>query len=267
MAVKKKKAVKKKSTGKQMITMEQLEAQMAVEAESDAGRVGTGSSGSTISISGGSFTFKEADLGEELDVVIVDFININEWYDRPYDPDGELTAAACCAVNRDDSDYMVPFDDSPVKQADECCECEYNEWGSAANGKGKMCGNKRKLLVVHPDELENDVDSIEVAYLRVSPTSIKNFDKYIKGVSKVSKRPSYGVITQMTFDEDFDYPVLEFKPTEVLKTVAQITKVQELRKMYMEDLAEAPDFSQYEEPVKKTKKKRATKKKSKLGRK
>ena len=63
MAARKKKA--KKETGKQLITMEQLEKQMAEEADSEAGRLGSSGSGNKISIKDGSFTYMEGDLGEE----------------------------------------------------------------------------------------------------------------------------------------------------------------------------------------------------------
>jgi len=266
-----KKKAAKKSGKKSLMTMEQIEAAMAAEAELDAARLGTGGgTSSMISIKGGSFTYKEADLGTELDCIIVDFVNINEWYDRPYSADNDsYVPPACCAISRDDPDEMSPFRESPILMEDNCCDCDYNDFGSADNGKSKRCGNKRLLMIMVPDELGTSPDEVEIALLKVPSASIKAFDKFVKGLSKVLHRPSYGVIAQISFDDSEDYPKLEFKLKEKIGSAKNLFSVQEVRKLRGLELEEMPDFSQYEAPVAKAKKGRKKKvgRGGKLGRK
>lgn len=252
-----KKAVrKKKVASKQLVTMADLELQMAEEAELDTGRLGGGSDANKVSISGGSFTYQEADLGESLDIVILDFATTNAWYDRGYSKD-ENSVPACMAISYESPKGMSPLEDSPVVQSESCDECEMFEWGSGQNGS-KACKDKRRLMMVSLEDLESE--SPEITFLDVPPTSVKKFTKYVKGLAKVAKKPIYGVVTQMEFDEEVDWPALVFSPGDVINDVASILKIRELRETYREDLMEAPDFSTYEAPAKQ--KTRAGKKKA-----
>lgn len=261
-----KKAVSKKSSqSKALTTMEEYEKQMADDASADSARVSGGGEGQFISTSNGTFTYKDSDLGDSIEVVIVNFASENIYYDAPWDPD-DPNSPACAATGYDDNDYLAPFDESPDKQCDTCEECELNVWGSADVGKGKKCKNRKRLALVHVDDIGNE--DAEIAKLGIAPTSLGNFNKFIKGLDKTLKKPAYGVVTNIFFDPDDD-KVLKFKPVEPISDPAAIAFIMEQRKAVEDSLVEPPDFSNYHEPVKqqrrsskKTSKKKTSKKKT-----
>src|SRR4051812_28018365 len=59
-----------------------------------------------------------------LHLVILDFICLNQFFDRPY-KEGEITPAACLAIS-DNPRTMKPDAVSPAKQADDCNSCPNN---------------------------------------------------------------------------------------------------------------------------------------------
>ena len=244
----KSKDVATKSSSKELATMEQFEQQMAADAAADEARLGKSGESNFISIKNKEFTFRGSDLGEEMEVVIVNFASANMYYDSGYDPD-DPNAPACCAIGLDENDMLVPFDASPVPQADNCEDCELNEWGSADVGKGKKCNN-RKILAVIPADFASS-EEVETAFVSISPLSMSNFNKYVKGLSKTIKRPSYGVITLMYFDEESSNEVLKFKAVGPIETPAEMQTIMEQRAMCEAELLAEPDFSNYHEVEKK----------------
>ena len=237
---------KKRAAGKSMISMADFEKQMAAQAVEDSARVGSGADGAFLSIKGGAFTYQEADLGADFEVIILDFVNEKAYYDGAYDPDNP-SAPACWAITSDDPSEMVPHSDSPVPQCDTCSECWANEFGSADTGRGKACKDNRKLLLAAADDFDEDTPNKELAYLRVPPTSLKNFDKFIKGLGKLSKRPCYGVTTAMHIEDD-EYPILSFTPETVINDVAIMQEVMELREVNSDSLMESYDPANYVPP-------------------
>lgn len=219
MAVKKKAAkavegkklpAKASAKGKALARPEDLEARFAAEAAQEAERLPT-SGGSKLSIRGGEFTYKGASLGESLEVIILGFRYENAWYGGlPYDQENP-SIPACFAIAADRID-LKPCKNAPEPQTEEDCSvCEYGQWGSAETGRGKACKDQRRVALMHVSDLEaEDPSDIEIVILNVPPTSVKNFDKYAKGINKLVKRPLYGVVTKLAFDDDSDYEVLTF---------------------------------------------------------
>lgn len=256
----KKKAPAKKSASKAMVSMADFEKQMAAQANTDSARVGSGADGSFLSIKGGSFTFQEADLGTEFEVVILDFVNEKAYYDGPYDSDNP-SSPACWAITHDDPSEMVPHPDSPAPQCESCAECWANEFGSADTGRGKACKDQRKLLMAAADDFAEETPDKEIAFMRVPPTSLKAFDKFIKGLGKLSKRPCYGVTTDMSVTMDDDYPKLHFVPNQVIGDVAFMQEIMDMREQHCDSLMETYDPANYEEPKAKGPRKKAGAKK------
>ena len=266
--VAKKKAVRSKSTAlatrntTALATMEDFEKQMAAQAEADSARVGAGSDGAYMSIKGGTFTYQDADLGSELSIIILGFVNEKAYYDHPYDSD-QPTAPACFAIGEGSPDDLTPFNGVAKLQCETtCADCWANEWASADTGRGKACKDSRKIMFISIDDTEADIENIEVVKLRIPPASLKFFDKFIKGIGKVSKRPCYGVFTDMTVDLDEDYPSVHFKAEGLINDAALLNKIVMLKEMHTDGLMETYDPDDYAEPVKKARvtKKRATKK-------
>ena len=82
-----------------------------------------------------------------LDLVIVDFVSRNTFYEGTYDPNN-ITPPACFAIHPEPK-QMAPSENSPIKQSDDCASCPMNQFGSS--GKGKACKNGRMLAVLPPD--------------------------------------------------------------------------------------------------------------------
>lgn len=115
-------------------------------------------------------------LGEEARIVVVDFCTSNKYYPGAYDP-GNIVPPVCFAFG-DVIDEMVPEEEAPEPQNEDCKTCPHNQWGS--NGRGKACKNARELAVVLADELEDPDYEPELYHISVSPSSIKHFDQAAK---------------------------------------------------------------------------------------
>lgn len=169
-----------------------------------------------------------------LDLVIVDFVSANNFYEGSYDPNN-ISPPACFAIGTNPL-QLVPSKNSPNRQADECKSCPMNEFGS--NGNGKACKNGRTLAVL-PADANADTP---LWTLKVSPTALKAFDGYVRSVASAFGMPPIAVVTTVTFDENTDYASLRFgNPTPNENLEACFARQEEARKL----LATEPDVSQY----------------------
>lgn len=263
MAGKKKTAAKKAATkkkaggGKAMESMADIEKRLAaaaVEADSREQE----SVGSYISTRGKRFTYKDAPLGEPLDVIVLGFSFLNEFYDTDYDPD-DRTPPACYAVNMQEDD-LVPPEDVRDRQAQNCEACPHNQFGSADKGKGKACGNKRRLAVMLANDTSADP---QVVLLKLPPSALKVWASYVKNLAKVLQRPPYGVITRFTFDPTKDYPCPVPQLVEPIKNAKLFNTIEGKLAEAKEMLLHAIDTKIVEDeaPARGSKKKTAAKKK------
>ena len=122
-----------------------------------------------------------------LDLVIVDFVSRNTFYEGTYDPNN-ITPPACFAIHPEPK-QMAPSENSPIKQSDDCASCPMNQFGSS--GKGKACKNGRMLAVLPPDA---DADT-PLWLLQVSPTALKGFDGFVGSVARTFQMPPIAVIS------------------------------------------------------------------------
>lgn len=175
-----------------------------------------------------------------LDLVVVDFVSRNTFYEGAYDPNN-ISPPACFAIHPEPK-QMVPSDNSPAKQSDDCASCPMNQFGSA--GKGKACKNSRVLAVLPPDA---DADT-PMWLLQVSPTALKGFDGYVGSVARTFQMPPIAVVTSVDFNPNETYASLTFgdpRPNENLAVhFARQAEAKEL-------LLAEPDVSGYgQEPAK-----------------
>jgi hypothetical protein len=174
--------------------------------------------------------------GGPLNVVILDFISANYFYDRPY-KEGEIVPPACYALN-DSPILLKPSEKSPVKQAEACNACPNDQFGS--NGKGKACTNTRLLAVTAAG-----VPDAPIYLLKVSPTGIKAFDAYVKTIEAQFDGPPIIVETEIYFDKGSKWPSLRFgnpQPNTQLEAHFNMQKAAKDR------LLTEPDVSQYTAP-------------------
>lgn len=191
----------------------------------------SGGGGKFFSMQAGVLQFDEVPLpGNQMAVIIPSWCLENVFYDSAYDPNNR-TPPLCFAFckNPDEKDEMGPDpahleDDVFEQQSDLCKDCDQNQWGSARQGRGKACSNRRRLAVLpagtyvsagrnggYDLELIDDEDhfrTAEEAFLKVPVMSGKGFDAYVKDVAEQLRKPLFAVYTRIYLTPD---PKSQFK--------------------------------------------------------
>jgi hypothetical protein len=167
-------------------------------------------SGSFITTRGGILKFQgDSVAGNKLDVVVLDSLFENTYYDEDFDPDSPASPA-CFAFGHSEAD-LKPHPDAGKPQHETCKGCPMNEFGSADRGKGKACKNSRRLSMISASPLDaTTAQTNEVAFLKLPVTSVKNWSTYVHTLSTVSKRPPFAVVTQIGVQPD---PKSQYKIT------------------------------------------------------
>lgn len=181
-----------------------------------------------------------ADLGNEINVIVVGHIKVHAYYDTPYDEDN-ITAPACFAHSTT-GENMAPLDESPAKQSEICEDCWAFKFKSDDRQKGKACGENHLLAVIFTDDVA-DSDDPEITLLKVPVTSGATFRRYIKTLNS-NDMPSWAVMTTVKFDENADWQKLLFDlDGEVPEKYLSVCRSK--FKASMEMLMVKPDFSTY----------------------
>lgn len=256
----KKRVTKKRTTKKKaLISMADLEKQLAGEAATIAEDEPTYGGGNVISTQNKKFVVNDVQLPDPLPGVIVAHSFANNWYDRPWDPDNP-SVPACFSIKTTPHD-MEAHEKSPNPQGPLCEECPHNEFGTALVGQGKACRNTRRLILMMPDD---ESDTPQLAQLNVSPAGIVAYAQYVKGLAKIYKRPPHGVVTSFSFMEDQQSPIVVASLLSPISDVNLMQRVLSVREQAMEMAIEPYDVSGYQPPAtagrKKTKKKASKKK-------
>ena len=236
-------AVKKPSSTAVVNIQEMLRKQ----AEANASRIEPGGGKSIRIGQDKSFTLPDGTKTREpLQLVVVDFVSRNEYYEGAYNKD-DIVPPNCFAIHPEPK-QLVPSANSPDKQCDDCASCPMNQFNSAPTGAGKACKNTRLLAVLPPDANEDT----EIWTLKVSPTGIKAFDGFVAGVNRAFQLPPIGVVVTVGFSDAKDYPSLEFTDPQPNGNVAEhFGRQEEAREMLMRE----PDVSSFgaEKPAKTSK--------------
>ena len=179
-----------------------------------------------------------------LELVIVDFASKNTFYERAFDPKA-ITPPACFSLGSNPL-KMVPSNNAPLKQAEDCSACPMNQFGS--DGDGKACKNSRVLAVLPPKAYDKDgnliteVEDMQMWTLATSPTANKGFDGFVTSVARIFQLPPVGVFATVGFDPSVTYAKLVFSNPQANPDVGEyFARQAEARAM----LAVEPDVSQY----------------------
>jgi hypothetical protein len=136
-----------------------------------------GTDSSAIKIQHGMMMYHDQPVpNNSLDVIVVASVTERCYYDGPYDPD-KIESPACFAQAVDPRD-LTPHENVESPQHTDCANCPMAVFGSAKRGKGPACKTYRKIIMIPADTQADDVPKAEMAYLKVSPTSVKNWSKY-----------------------------------------------------------------------------------------
>ena len=172
----------------------------------------TGSSDRIKTSNAKLFILPDKSEHEELDVIVVDFIAFNRYYPGVFDEDN-IVPPDCFALGLEPT-TLVPSDNSPDKQCATCAGCWANQFKSAANKKGKACGNTRLLAVLLPPPgglgINDDLSDMPLYTLSVSPTAITAFDEHVGKVVRSFQKPIRTVVTRLSFAQDSKWPSVRF---------------------------------------------------------
>lgn len=173
---------------------QRMRAQAAEAAKMEAG------DSNFITVRGGVLSWMgESMPNNEMRVVILGGVGEHTYYDTPYDAD-RIVPPTCFSVFEMLGESPHPHEDVPPDQRQDdgngCKACELHAFKSAPNGKGRACAVKRRLLVMPEAGLEDD-DQAATAILKVSPTSVQNWSKYVQMVAAKHQRPPFMVVTRV----------------------------------------------------------------------
>jgi len=213
--------------------MELYKKKMAEKAEKYAHEEKSGSSYFTTQ--GGVLKFGDEELpGNEMLVIVLDAIHENTYFEGAFDPDVMLPPT-CFAFGRSEKE-MQPHENVPDPDEDSdsyfemqteldddgdpwCDECPFSQWGSADKGRGKKCGNKRRLALIPAgrfipgktrrdssemelfEEIEQFEDA-EIAFLKLPVTSTKAWANYVHKLNKDHQAPPFAVYTHIWIEPD-----------------------------------------------------------------
>lgn len=134
-----------------------------------------------ISTKGQTFKVGDKALGNEIEVVILDWFYEHRLYVGQFDAK-KPRGAACYAIGRDELELAAP---AAIAKAPTCATCTLNAFGSdPRGGKGKACKNQVRLVLLDA-QLIRDGSAPEalIPHLVTVPvTSTKNWQRYIKAL-------------------------------------------------------------------------------------
>lgn len=209
---------------------EEFAAIAAQTAEQEA----TTGGGQKFSTQGGVLSFGGNPIpGNEVAVIVLDSVLLNTYYDQAFASD-ERNSPACYAIGRDEKTIAPDPEQVAEPVSDGCASCPHNQFGSADKGRGKMCANRRRLAVIPAGELADDgsfaantdpdhYESGEVGYAELSPTALKGYATWAKGLA-ASRKPLFTVFAKMSLVPEKSYHKLTFTtlepvPAELLPAV------------------------------------------------
>lgn len=224
-------AVAKKASGTAVATTSQAEAVAALRARLMA------PTGDKIKISNKQFKLPSGDILDFLDIVIVDFVYYNSYYEGAFDPNN-IVPPNCFALNPEPKG-MTPSANSPDSQCESCTGCWANEFGS--NGKGKACQN-RVLIAVLPTDAKEDTP---FAILDISPTAVKGFSSYLTSVARSLGKMPYEVVTHVECNPATKHDVAVFSDPQELEDVGFLGMVESRLGEARERLMTEPDVSAF----------------------
>lgn len=200
--------------------------------------------GTWLSARGGQLAIGETVLpGAQAAVIVLDMVRENTYYEGKFDPDNPMPPV-CYALGRE-SDEMFPhldmqkdlsyFKPQHVEngQVLGCDGCPLNQWGSADQGRGKACQNRRRLTLIPagyytPRKGSRDFDlqlfddpehfaKTEQVFFKLPVTSVNNWSKYVNQVATALRRPPHGVVTRLSIEphQQFQYEV-RFEAVEAI---------------------------------------------------
>lgn len=198
-----------KSSSKAMSTIDQ---ELAAEIANIKNEIGQ-ASGNKIKVEpSGNFILPDGmNLGNEIQIVVVDFATHHDFYDAPYNSQNP-TPPVCYARGKDLT-TLAPEPDSPDIQSEKCSTCPMNAFGSGSNGKSKACKNSRVLAVLLVDPEDPDAinaSDAPIYTLQLPPTAIKSFDGAASHIARTLLGPPIKAVLTVIAKPVGTYALISF---------------------------------------------------------
>lgn len=150
--------------------------------------------------------------GNKLQGVILNSVFVKTLYETDFDPD-DFTPPSCWAI-AEEEEALAPTEQCWKQVHQTCAGCPANEFRTADRGKGKACGDKRRLIVMAANDLASveTIRQAELATLEISPTGLKGWSIFKKGIKDNFNRPPHGMITEITPLAMKTWHIWSFKP-------------------------------------------------------
>lgn len=201
------------------------EAQLAKDAEIAAAQESLTGGGQFVGLRAGQLTINGAPMpNNEVRCVVLDNIFENVYYEGDYEADTPV-APRCFAYGRYDAgtkrvvgidtmdgattEGLAPHKSVVNPVHTDCETCPMNQFGTSKTGRGKACGNRRRLgllpvlgttkkgqFQINTTDTEHYATA-PVTYLKTPVTSAKVFGAYVQQVAAALKRPLYSVFTKV----------------------------------------------------------------------
>lgn len=162
-----------------------------------------GTDSSAITIQHGTMMYHEQAIpNNELDVIVVASTAEQCLYESAYDPD-KISSPECFAQSVNPNE-LAPHPDVPNPRAESCNVCPQNRFANGAfngnkapEGGGAWCKGYRKLVMIPAGTAAEDIPTAEMAYMKVSPTSVKNWKKYTQQLVASAGIPPWAATTKI----------------------------------------------------------------------
>lgn len=213
--------------------------QLKGEAADIASRISSGPRNKITTTGGSAFVLPNGTSGPKLELVVLDFVAENNFFDRPFNRNNPFPPA-CFAIGYNPRD-MVPSENSPDKQASSCTNCAHNQWKSGA-GAGKACKNGRRLAVTPLKPMDDGTRPVWL--FEIPPASIKFFDAYVSKIATAHKMSPIGMLTVITHEPGSAFNAPRFDIARPL-TNEELGEVFPLREQAAELITREPDVSKY----------------------
>lgn len=172
--------------------------------------------GSSISLRNGIMSVGDQAIpGNQFAAIILDAVRINTFYRTAFNPQS-VEPPTCYAIGRSDME-MAPHPDMAKApwwfqpQSQTCSGCPHNQFGTARQGQGKACSNRRKFLLLVAGtyqqkqmgwELQpiNNMEHYQTSpllSLSIPPTSAAGWGAFVRDVAAKYQRPPFGVIARV----------------------------------------------------------------------
>lgn len=153
-----------------------------------------GGEGNALSFQGGSINFRGKPLGNAIEAIILATQFERVFYPAEFDANNKVPPSC---YSRDN---IRPDEQAAFPQSDTCKGCQWDEFGTATQGKGKGCKEGLKIAVVHPAQAMADNPPIVVA--RFSPMNAKDIQSDLTGLAAKAPDHPMQAIVKLTCHPD-----------------------------------------------------------------